>query len=90
MNKQRRKELSNAITLLNEAQTTIEKARDIVESCYSEEYDYRESIPENLQESDRYYNADAACENLDNTTDLLGYIMSSLTECIDSVEDAQA
>lgn len=90
MNKQRRKELSDALTLLNEAQDKIEEAESIVDSCYDEECEYRDNIPENLQESDKYYNADAACENLDNANDLLSTIRDYLSDCINSIEAAQA
>lgn len=67
MNKARRKELSRAVELLGEAQS-------IIESCRDEEQEYMDNIPENLQESEKYYAAEEAVNNMG--------------EAIDSVESA--
>lgn len=56
MNKARRKELSRAVELLEEAQS-------IIESCRDEEEEYMDNMPENLQESEKYYVAEEAVIN---------------------------
>lgn len=43
--------------------------------------EYRDNIPENMQESERYEKADEACDNLSSAVD-------SLEEAISSIEAA--
>ena len=74
MNKARRKELSRAVELLEEAQS-------IIESCRDEEQEYMDNMPENLQESEKYCAAEDAVDNMNEAYDEIG-------EAIDSVESA--
>ena len=74
MNKARRKELSRAVELLEEAQS-------IIESCRDEEQEYMDYMPENLWESEKYCAAEEAVNNMDEAYDVIG-------EAIDSVESA--
>ena len=74
MNKARRKELNQAVELLEEAQS-------IIESCRDEEQEYMDNMPENLQESEKYCAAEEAVNNMDEAYDVIG-------EAIDSVESA--
>lgn len=74
MNKARRKELSRAVELLEEAQS-------IIESCRDEEQEYMDNMPENLQESEKYYVAEEAVNNMDEAYD-------KIDEVINSVESA--
>ena len=52
-----------------------------LEDLQAEEEEYRDSIPENMQESERYEKADEACDNLSSAVD-------SLEEAISSIEAA--
>lgn len=74
MNKARRKELSRVVELLEEAQS-------IIESCRDEEQEYMDNMPENLQESEKYYAAEEAVNNMDEVYD-------KIDEVINSVESA--
>ena len=74
MNKARRKELGRAVELLEEAQS-------IIESCRDEEQEYMDNMPENLQESEKYYAAEEAVNNMDEAYD-------KIDEVINSVESA--
>lgn len=74
MNKARRKELSRAVELLEEAQS-------IIESCRDGEQEYMDNMPENLQESEKYYAAEEAVNNMDEAYD-------KIDEVINSVESA--
>lgn len=74
MNKARRKELSRVVELLEEAQS-------IIESCRDEEQEYMDNMPENLQESEKYYAAEEAVNNMDEAYD-------KIDEVINSVESA--
>lgn len=75
MNKMRRKEIDKVISL-------IEEAKSMTEYIMSEEEDYRDNMPENLQGSMKY---DAAEEAIDNMQDAI----DSLEEAIDSLNEAQ-
>ena len=75
MNNARRKRLDEAIELLNQA-------KEIIEDCASEEEEYRDNMPENLQSSEKYENADSACDNLNSA-------MDSIDEIISNIEEAQ-
>ena len=66
MNKERRKSL-------REIQSKLESLGQDLEALKDEEEEYRDTMPENLQESERYQRADEVCdllqealENLDN------------------------
>lgn len=66
MNKERRKSL-------REIQSKLERLGEDLEALKEEEEEYRDNMPENLQESERYRRADEvsdllqeALENLDN------------------------
>lgn len=74
MNKIRRKTLRDIMDQL-------EELKDSLEEVQSEEEAYRDNMPENLQGSDRYEAADAACDNLSDA-------VSSLEDAISSIESA--
>lgn len=74
MNKTRRKALKALMDQLEDIKSSLEEIQ-------SEEEDYRDNIPENLQGSERYEIADAACDNLSDA-------VSSLEDVIGSIEAA--
>ncbi len=74
MNNQRREQIYKAIKLLKEASSFIDKIR-------TDEEDYMNSIPENLQNSDRYYAAEEAVSNMEDA-------ISSIEDAINSMDDA--
>lgn len=74
MNKTRRKQIIKAIEMLN-------TANDFIESIRSDEEDYMNNIPENLQNSDRYYIADEAVSNLEDA-------ISDIESAIENLENA--
>ncbi len=75
MNKARRKALDEVIS-------KIEEAKELLENLQAEEEEYRDSMPENLQGSERYEAADAAVDNMSSAVD-------ALDEAISSIESAQ-
>jgi molecular chaperone GrpE (heat shock protein) len=66
MNAARRKEILKLVGELSELAGKLSDLRDAVESIKSDEEDYRDNMPENLQQSERYQLADAACDALDS------------------------
>lgn len=61
----------------------IEKLRNIQEEIndiLSEEEEYRDNIPENLQGSEKYENAENNCSNLQSAADQVDEVISYLEE----------
>lgn len=76
MNKVRRKNLQSIANQLEYLKTQIE---DI---C-SDEEEYRDNIPENMQGSERYEKADTACDNLSDAVDNLEEVIYSIESAIE-------
>lgn len=74
MNNARRK-------ILREIIDNLEAQNELLQSCAEEEQDYLDNIPENLQESTKYANAEENVEDLDSAVE-------SLNEAIDSIQSA--
>ena len=71
MNKERRKSITNTIEKLQEINETIS-------IILEEEEIYRDNMPENLQNSEKYEKADQACDNLQECMDELESIIDML------------
>ena len=74
MNKARRKELSRAVELM-------EEARDIIDNCIVDEQEYLENMPENLQYSEKHDIAEAAVEAMERAVE-------SVEDAISNAEEA--
>lgn len=74
MNKQRREEISNLIS-------EIEGLKDKAEQIASEEREYYDNMPENMQQGDKGQAADEAAGYLEEVSD-------SLQEAIDKLDRA--
>lgn len=74
MNKARRKSLQEVIDKL-------EGLMGDVEILQEEEEEYRDNIPENMQGSERYEQAESACDSLSEAVD-------SISAAIDSINEA--
>lgn len=75
MNKPRRKELDVLIE-------KIHLISEELECVMNDEEEYRDNIPENLQDSEKYTKADEACDSLQEAID-------QLEESISNIEAAQ-
>ena len=94
MNKLRRKEINNIITMLKKFAQDVGQGNidniiecvddfiDQIQCVFDEEETYKENIPENLQNGFRYAQSEEACDNLENAVDELEYI-----DCDDSIDD---
>lgn len=76
MNKARRQELQKIAD-------AITAAKEELESIQTDEEDYRDNMPENLQGSERYEIADAAVDSMSSAVE-------ALEEAIGYIEEAQA
>ncbi|MCQ4952143.1 hypothetical protein [Holdemania filiformis] len=74
MNKERRKSL-------REIQSKLDRLGQDLETLKEEEEEYRDNMPENLQESDRYQRADEVC-------DLLQEVLESMDNAYQQIEEA--
>jgi hypothetical protein len=73
MNKQRRKELDRAVSLINEAQSIVSFEADAENS-------YREDAPENLYYSEKFERAEEVALELETIADDLGEFESRVEE----------
>lgn len=76
MNAARRKALNTIIDQLEDLKTELE-------DLLSEEEEYRDNMPENLQSSERYENADRACDSLQDAVYELESSLDSITDAVD-------
>ena len=74
MNKERRKSL-------REIQSKLDRLGQDLETLKEEEEEYRDNMPENLQESERYQRADEVC-------DLLQEALESMDNAYQQIEEA--
>lgn len=84
----------NAVSnLLDAIKSDIESIKSNVEDIQSEEEDARDNIPESLQDSERYWISDEACDNLSDAVteleDILDTLNVSFDEAIGHLEDAK-
>lgn len=73
MNKERRKRIE-------EVTNQIDSLKGEIEDILSEEEEYKENIPENMQGGERFEIAEAACDNLQNAVDNIEEALSYLEE----------
>lgn len=88
MNKPRRKQIQEVIDKLGSLQSEMEALIEEIESIQSDEEDYRDNMPENLQGSERYERADAACDALASARDTLEESKDNIDDVISSLEEA--
>ncbi len=89
MNKQRRKELNQAIDALTAMKDELdalkvraEPASELISNIISEERDYRENMPESLSDSEKATDADAAIALMEEVEEKL----TELRELIDELD----
>lgn len=88
MNNTRRNEIKKVVERIYKLQELAEEIKNDLECIKDEEEDYRDNMPENLQESDRYYASEEASENLEESIDILDTIINELTDSAESAESA--
>ena len=80
MNNTRRKAILAVTSKLGTVKEEIESLMQDIEVIKTEEEDYKDNIPENMQGGDRYEAAETAIENLDEAYSCLDDIVESLEE----------
>ena len=71
MNKQRRESIQKISDKLEEVKKQVDELLQGLEDIKSDEQDYLDNIPENLEGSERYTIAEEAIDRLDNAIDEL-------------------
>lgn len=90
MNNKRRKEIANTIEFIGTIRRTIDNLAIDVEVISVEERDCLESMPENLEGSERYERAEEACSNLEDAAGFIDEIQELLDSIQESLEAATA
>ena len=100
MNKSRRKEIGEAVKLITKARGLVEEANaaaaeaiSMLETARDDEQEYKDNMPENMQDGDKGQMADSAIDNLENAVSSaetfnegLETAISDLQEVIDKLE----
>ena len=89
MNKERRKSIDEIIQRLNNALTEIESASEDIDNLKSEEEEYKDNIPESMQNGEKYCLAEEAIENMDSAITSLDGLADSITEAIEYLETSK-
>lgn len=88
MNRERRKELSRAIDLLDEAKSKLEEATEIVQTCKDEEDECYCSLPESLQEGEKGDIMQENSDNLDEALTTIEDMPGTIDEAINLIQEA--
>lgn len=89
MNKERRKEIDEVLSKLEQMRDVLSGILDDIGSIRDDEESYMENMPENLQLSDRYYAAEEATDNLSSASDEVDTSLNSIEEAIGYLESAK-
>lgn len=87
MNRERRKELEKAISLLNDAQENLDAAMEIVDSVKDEEQEAYDNLPESIQYGEKGDIMQENVDELDDASSELDSIRDSVEEQIDAIQN---
>lgn len=90
MNKERRKQIAEVSEKMGNMKGEIESLMSTVEEIRSDEEDYKDNIPDNLRESERYTMAEDAIENLQQAYDQMDEVMGAIEEVESYLDEAAA
>lgn len=85
MNKNRRKALDEVVKKIEELQSGLSELLGDLDSIREEEEEYRDNIPENMQDSEKYWKADAAVDALMAAYDALDAADSDMDEAAGNI-----
>jgi chromosome segregation ATPase len=73
----------NLNTRVEELSSTLDGIKDAIDCIKSEEDDYRDCMPENMQGGDRYSTSESDSEAMDAAMDSLDSVMSTLEDVLE-------
>lgn len=88
MNKERRKAIADIGKQLAEVQGRMEDIMNDIDALKSEEEEYMENMPENMQGGERYEMAETACDNLDEAYSKLEEVKDGIDEVVEYLDEA--
>ena len=88
MNINRRKQIKNIISKIEDISNDLAELIEEIESVKNDEEEYLENMPENLQASERGEKAENACSALESAYDNFEEIDGLLSETVESLEEA--
>lgn len=88
MNKQRRIELTRILERIEKAKGELESIRDDLDSLKSEEEEYRDNMPESVQNGEKGERANAACDAMQEAYDALDGATEQCGEAVTGIETA--
>ena len=88
MNKTRRKAIFAVAVKIGTVKEEIESLMQELDDIKTEEEEYRDNIPENMQGGERYEIAETAIANLDGAYSCLDDIVGSLEEAESYLDDS--
>ena len=86
MNKNRRKELMEWVSKVEAWAAQGEELKDELENICSEEEDYFDNIPENLQSSQRAMDAEDAIDTMNEAAEYMGNAIEAAEEAVSRIE----
>lgn len=87
MNNQRRKDIREAMSLLEDAAAKLEQAKSILETAGEEERDAYDNLPESIQEGERGCAMEEAADNIDEIVSDIDDMVSSISDAIDNCDE---
>lgn len=87
MNKARRNAIDDVISDIEEMKSLYDEIVEKLTIIRDDETDFMDNIPENLQSSERYYNAEEAVDNLESAlSDLEDIEFDDIIDCLEEAK----
>lgn len=87
MNKARRNAIDDVISDIEEMKSLYDEIIEKLTIIRDDETDFMDNIPENLQSSERYYNAEEAVDNLESAlSDLEDIEFDDIIDCLEEAK----
>ena len=87
MNKERRKQLAEAVSVLNDAQQKLDYAKEIIDGVHDEEEDAMDALPDGIRDGERGEAMQENIDDLENVSSELETLSDSVQEQIDAVQE---
>lgn len=90
MNNMRRKEIEETMKELSILANKLAEVVETINRINEDEEEYRDNVPENLQESDRYYASEEASCSIEEAINYLDDLPEYINDAITCLSDAKS
>lgn len=90
MNNNRRKQIEILIRELNKLEELADGIKQDIEAIKDEEQEYRDNMPENLQDGEKAQVSDSAIESLEECDSSMDEVLTGIQSTIESLNQATA